>query len=73
VRKSAVINDCYLTENDKSLSTMNDESNLFTSSSSQLLLLHSITIHCSSNSSHLMNLSLFSVNASDLREVRSEE
>jgi hypothetical protein len=36
------------------------KSNLFTSFSSQSLLLHSIIIHCSSDNSHLMNLSLFS-------------
>jgi len=58
MRKSTIINDCCLTENDKSLLTMNDELNLFTSSSSQSLLLHSIIIHCSSNNSHLMNSSL---------------
>jgi len=56
-----VINDCCSTENDKSLLTVNDESNLFTSSSFQSLLLCSIIIHYLSDSSHLMNLNfLFS-------------
>jgi len=59
VRKSAVINDYCLTENDKLLLTINDELNLFTSFLSQSLFHHSIIIHCSSNNSHLMNLSFF--------------
>jgi len=57
--KLAVINDCYSTENDKSLLTVNNESNLSTLFSFQSLLLCLIIIHCSSDSSYLMNLSFF--------------
>ena len=57
--KSAVINDCHSTENDKSLLIVNDKSNLFTLFLFQSFLLHSIIIHYLSDNLHLINLSFF--------------